>query len=116
MEPEVPLGAADEQDHHDEVYEWVDEQIDQAGLVDEASTDANVPAVHPLLAQTETELAVPVIDQPRPRRSSKPNPEYSPDVSDLSYVGLSQESRVGGALEEQEYDAQVPGLLVEEGA
>ena len=109
--PEVPLGAADEQDHHNEVYEWIDEQIDQAGLVDEASTDVNVPAAHPLPAQTETELAVPVIDQPRPRRSSKPNPKCSPGVYDRAIWGLSQGSGVGGALEEQECDEQVPGLF-----
>ena len=38
-------------------------------------------------AQPDTELAVPVTDQPRPRRSPKPNPKYSPEVYDLRYVG-----------------------------
>ena len=114
--PEVPLGAADEQDHHGKVHEWVDVQVDQAGLVDEANTAIVVPAEHPLPAQTETELAVPVIDQPRPKRSSKLNPKYSPDVYDRAMWGLSQGKGVGGAFEEQECDEQVPGLLGEEGA
>ena len=46
--PDVPLGAADERDHHDEVHEWVDEQVDQAGIVDEANTVVHVPADHPV--------------------------------------------------------------------
>ena len=29
----------------------------------------------------------------RPKRSSKPNPKYNPDVYDLSYVGVRKRSR-----------------------
>ena len=65
----------------------IDEQVDQAELVDEANIVVDVPAGQLLPAQTETELAAPVIDQPRPRRSPKPNPKYSSEVYDLSYVG-----------------------------
>ena len=113
--PEAPLGVADEPELHDEVREGVDEQVDQAELVDEANIAVDVPAGQLLPAQIETELAVPVIDQPRPRRSSKLNPKYSPDVYDRAMWGLSQGSGVGGAFEEQECDEQVPGLLGEEG-
>ena len=31
--------------------------------------------------------------QDRPRRSPKPNPKYSPEVYDLSYVGVRKRSR-----------------------
>jgi len=85
--PEAPLGVENEPALHDEVREVVDEQVEQAELVDADNIDVDVPAGQLLPAQPEAELAAPVIDQPRPKRSPKPNPKYSSEVYDLSYVG-----------------------------
>lgn len=111
--PRGPLIVADDQEHREEVREVVDEQVDQAGLVEDAHVDVDVPAEQPLPAQTETELPGPVIDQPRTRKNAKAHPKYSPEVNDLSYVGTK--SRVGGVLERQEGNEQVPDLLGERG-
>ena len=52
--------------------------------------DVRVPADqgHGVHADDEQEAG-----QARPRRSPKPNPKYSPEVYDLSYVGVRKRSR-----------------------
>ena len=52
--------------------------------------DVHVPAEqgHGVCADDEQDAG-----QARPRRSPKPNPKYSPEVYDLSYVGVRKRSR-----------------------
>ncbi len=47
--------------------------------------------------ETVTESVVeptnPKLDHSRPRRTAKPNPKYSPEIYDVSYVGTTPRTR-----------------------
>ena len=52
--------------------------------------EVHVPAEQGLGVRADDERDA---GQARPRRSPKPNPKYSPEVYDLSYVGVRKRSR-----------------------
>jgi len=66
--------------------------IDDLAVQDEPTNEEQ-----PVLVETVTENPVPDVGQTRPKRITKPNPKYSPDVYDLSYVGGRETKRVSQA-------------------
>ena len=92
---EVPNATApitEDSEHLDEVRMMEDEQhhLAQAeGVVDDlAVKEVPTNREQPVQVETVTELPVPDVGQTRHKRIARPNPKYSPDVYDLSYVGV----------------------------
>ena len=90
--PRAPLVTPGVQDGREELHDVPHEQVHQADEVEEAHEHVEPPAEQVLPAQTVPEVPSPV-KEPRPRRNAKPNPKYSPEVYDLSYVGAKPRLR-----------------------
>ena len=74
--------------------------MDNEGVVPEDQPQHNQDEVETVVHDTEEPVQanqpnqlVHDIDPPRPKRKVKPNPKYSPDVYDLSYVGIKSRLR-----------------------
>ena len=59
--------------------------------VETNDVDTETPPDQP--TQEVNEPQTPSLAQTRPRRTPKPNPKYSPDTYDLSYVGVKSRTR-----------------------
>ena len=76
------------------------EHLDNEGVVPEDQPQHNQDEVETVVHDTEEPVQtnqpnqlVHDINPPRPKRKVKPNPKYSPDVYDLSYVGIKSRLR-----------------------
>ena len=74
---------SEEQCHHDQ-----DEVV-----IDTHDAEEQPPHQEEQVPVTTPEHPVPDVNLPRPRRNIKPNLKYSPEVYDLSYVGIKPRLR-----------------------
>ena len=72
-----------------QALEGLNERLDDGVEPDEVDTET--PPDQPI--QEVNEPPSPSLAQTRPRRIPKPNPKYSPDTYDLSYVGVKSRTR-----------------------